>query len=333
MFYNPAMAVDRDIAVAFVLAWSRGRGRALTGWEMMAATGARGLRLAGETDAFVSFTLTEANPDAFQVLAENSRSVPGARPLLANARDRPGDAPFDYVDLDPYGTPAPFVPVALAAVRPGGVLAVTATDMTVLAGAQPEACRRRYGARPVRGRLGPEGGLRILLAFLARGARAQGRAIRPLLSYVGGHHVRAFVELSETSSVSDPVREVRREEWSGPPLGSLGSYGPLWLGPIFDAALVGGLRVPASASDPRAVEAFLRRIQEEVAVDVPFYYEPNGLAESLSLPYPPARDRLFDGLHARGFRSVRTHTRPEGFRTDAPRTIVEEVAREASGQR
>ncbi|MGA7923973.1 MAG: tRNA (guanine(26)-N(2))-dimethyltransferase, partial [Thermoplasmata archaeon] len=52
MFYNPAMALDRDLAVA-VLAAEAPRGeRPMDGWEMLAATGIRGLRLVEETRAF-----------------------------------------------------------------------------------------------------------------------------------------------------------------------------------------------------------------------------------------------------------------------------------------
>ena len=327
MFYNPSMAMDRDLGVAFVRAWATARGAPSTGWEMMAATGARGLRLIRESGSFATFTLTEANPAAVEVLRENARGLAGARVVLGDARKVPEGSPFDYVDLDPYGTPAPFVPAALSAVGPSGVLAVTATDMTVLAGAQSEACRRRYGSRPVRGRLGPEGGLRILVAFLARAAREQGRRIRPLLCYVRGHHVRAFVQVAESPPGNEPVGTIDPATWTGPYLGSDGPYGPLWLGPLFDRPLVDALETPPDAAEARQVTGFLARLHEEVMVDVPFYYEPNVLASSLSLSEPPSEIALLQGLRGEGYRAARTHARPEGIRTDAPRSEVEAVAR------
>lgn len=36
---------------------------------------------------------------------------------------------FDCVDLDPYGSPSPFVDAAVQCVADGGLLMVTATDM------------------------------------------------------------------------------------------------------------------------------------------------------------------------------------------------------------
>lgn len=40
----------------------------------------------------------------------------------------------DVVDLDPYGTAAPFIDAALGCIADGGLLAVTCTDLAVLAG-------------------------------------------------------------------------------------------------------------------------------------------------------------------------------------------------------
>ncbi|HYA71436.1 MAG TPA: hypothetical protein VEH28_08755 [Thermoplasmata archaeon] len=330
VFYNPAMAGDRDLAVAFARALAPRTHEPRRGWEMTSATGVRGLRLLHETEAFGTFRFTEANPDAFRVLRENVARFPGATAVEGDAREAVAGAPFDYVDLDPYGTPAPFLENAIRSVRPDGVLAVTATDMMVLAGAQPSACRERYGARPVRGRLGPEGGLRILLAYLARTAAGKGRSIRPLLAYSRDHYVRAYVEVRAGTPRSPPVEEVDPARWDGPRLGDRGPYGPLWLGPLFDRDLVGRLAVPPGAARAKEVERFIGRLQDEVRADRPFYFETNVLAAQLHLASPPSLRSMSEGLSARGFSVARTHARPEGFRTDAPRSEVERLVRELS---
>ena len=331
MFYNPAMAADRDLGVAFVRALALPGGAPRSGWEMTAATGVRGLRLVHETTAFGGFTFTEANPEAFSVLRENVARWSGARAVHADARAIPADAPFDYVDLDPYGSPAPFVTTAIASVRPGGTLAVTATDMMVLAGAQPAACLRHYGARPVRGRLGPEGGLRILIAYLAREARRLGRSIRPRLAYARDHYVRTYVEVLDGREDLVPVDVIDPNRWTGPWVGDRGPYGPLWLGPLFETALVLRMQVPDGAARPVEVERFLARLREEVLVDRPFYFEANVLAQRLHLSAPPSLRAMEDGLRRLGFHVARTHARPEAFRTDAPRADVEELVRRLAG--
>jgi tRNA (guanine26-N2/guanine27-N2)-dimethyltransferase len=327
------MALDRYLAVTVVRAWRPERGASLRGWEMLAATGVRGLRLAKETGRFAGFDLTEAHPLAAQVLAENVRSLgmPGIHALGGDARAGAAGAPYDYVDLDPYGTPLPFLPTALASVRSGGLLAVTATDLMVLAGAQPAACLRLYGARPVRGWLGPEGGLRILLAAIARMAEAQGRRVRPVLAYVLGHHVRAYAELDAGAPPDPlPVSEVLGEDPALPALGGPGPYGPLWTGPLADPEFVRRLDVPPSAARPVDLARLLDRFREESGADVPFAYEPNRLAAHLGLAHPPAVASLLEGLRKRGFAAGRCHLTNSAFRTRAPRAVVEEVARSAS---
>jgi tRNA (guanine26-N2/guanine27-N2)-dimethyltransferase len=318
------MAVDRDLGVAFVRALDRPIG---AGWETTASTGVRGLRLLRESSAFASFLFTEVNPRSFEVLRANVAGEPRARAVLGDSADTDPAATFDYVDVDPYGSPLRFVDRALAATRPGGILAVTATDLPVLAGAQPSACRRLYGAEPVRGRLGPEGALRILLGVLAHRARGGGRQIRPLLAYVGGHHVRAYVALDPLTADGDPVGAINPGRWDGPPLPGTLRIGPLWTGPLVAPELAARLTVPPSAARPRELERFLLRLRDDAQIVQPFYYEANLLAGRLGLRRPPPIVDLLAELRRLGYRAGRTHVRPEGLRTDAPRSAVESAAR------
>lgn len=57
---------------------------------------------------------------------------------------------YDAIDLDPYGCPSRFLDSAVQAVRDGGLLLVTCTDMAVLAGNSPETCYVKYGAVSLR---------------------------------------------------------------------------------------------------------------------------------------------------------------------------------------
>lgn len=321
------MAIDRDLGVAF----ARALGRSLEdGWEATAATGVRGLRLLREGAGFRSFVFTEASRRTYEVLQQNVAGDRRASAILGDGTVPPPGAPFGYVDVDPYGSPLRFLPSAFRATRTGGVLAVSATDMPVLAGAQPSACRRRYGAEPVRGRLGPEGALRILLMVLVREAGSAGRSVRPLLSYVGGHHVRAYVELGPGIPES-PVGTIDPSRWNGPRLPGTAPIGPLWLGPLVDPEIVGRLAVPTSAQRPRELGRFLSLLAEDAEVVQPFYYEANVVASDLGLARPPRLAQLLTELRKVGYRAGRTHVRPEGFRTDAPRPAVEAVARALGG--
>lgn len=67
---------------------------------------------------------------------------------------------FDIIDLDPYGSAAPFIETAIQAISDGGtpfnsislgLLCVTCTDLAVLAGSYPETCYSKYGSIPLKG--------------------------------------------------------------------------------------------------------------------------------------------------------------------------------------
>ncbi len=77
---------------------------------------------------------------------------------------------FDYIDLDPFGTPVPYLHAAFHGLRRNGILAITATDTAPLAGTHAKKCLRRYQARPCRCVFGHEVGLRILIGYVARQA-------------------------------------------------------------------------------------------------------------------------------------------------------------------
>ncbi|MCI4321189.1 MAG: hypothetical protein L3K05_02645, partial [Thermoplasmata archaeon] len=324
---NGAMALDRDLHVAVATAWASGRGAPASGWEMLAATGVRGLRVLVESGALARLLSTDSGGPASAVLTANTARFAecGASSRRWDARRPPPEGPFGHVDLDPFGSPLPFLDAAFDSLAPGGLLSVTATDMIVLAGVDAEATRRRYGATPVRGRLGPEGGLRILLRTLSDRSAARGRRIHPLLAYLRDHYVRAYVVV-RSGDGPIPVGEIEGDRWNGPPLGTRAPVGPMWLGPLFDRAFLERLQVPPGAVHPGPLAALLGRFRDESVADVPFYFEPNTIAKENGLSAPPSTDRLIEALRARGHSSGRTHARDGAFRTTATRADVYEVA-------
>ena len=74
-----------------------------------------------------------------------------APPINNDLRCQLAQEYYDYVDLDPFGTPVEFIPAALQALKRNGILAITATDTAPLAGTQAKKCVRRYGADAVPG--------------------------------------------------------------------------------------------------------------------------------------------------------------------------------------
>ncbi|GMK57270.1 hypothetical protein CspeluHIS016_0401040 [Cutaneotrichosporon spelunceum] len=114
--------------------------------------------------------------------------------LMYNHRDPKSRA--DVVDLDPYGTAAPFIDAAIGAINDGGLLAVTCTDLAVLAGSNyPEKCFSNYGGVCCNAEYSHEVALRLVLNSLAQAAARYGRTITPLLSFSIDFYVRLFVRV------------------------------------------------------------------------------------------------------------------------------------------
>lgn len=101
---------------------------------------------------------------------------------------------FDVIDLDPYGTAAPFLDAAVQSVSDGGLLLVTCTDLAVLASNNwPEKSFSLYGGTATRNDYCHEVALRLVLNAIASSAAKYGRYIQPMLSLSIDFYVRLFV--------------------------------------------------------------------------------------------------------------------------------------------
>ncbi|MDD3492957.1 MAG: tRNA (guanine(26)-N(2))-dimethyltransferase [Candidatus Thermoplasmatota archaeon] len=338
-FYNPAMAPDRDLCVLFGhYAARQGCRNFLDG---LAATGVRGIRLAHEVDGDIRVTLCEVNPASFELIgrqaALNGVEVEAVnrdvRILLHGRR-------FDYVDIDPYGSPAPYVPAALAGLKRHGFAAFTATDKATLCGVHPEACRRRYHAVGRRGPAMKEVGLRILTGYLVREAAGRDLGATPVFAYSHDHYFRVYLHLREGARRAD--RALQQVGWAGwdregwrlarfddrRPANWLG---PLWTGPLQDkkaVSFMAGKAGECNLARPREVRRLLHLVGDEVDAP-PLYYRAGALCKSLGIPQPPLGEVL-DSLRQRGYRAVRTHCDPDALKTDAPLEAVEEIFVELS---
>ncbi|TKY89129.1 hypothetical protein EX895_001660 [Sporisorium graminicola] len=103
---------------------------------------------------------------------------------------------FDVVDLDPYGSAAPFLDGGVQSVADGGLLCVTCTDLAVLAGHNyPEKCFSQYGGVSVKAEFSHEVALRLVLHTIATSAARYGRYIQPMLSLSIDFYLRTFVRI------------------------------------------------------------------------------------------------------------------------------------------
>lgn len=318
-FYNPAMRPNRDLSVLLVQAESKRRGRALDVGDVLSGTGVRSLRLAHEAGANV--WANDADPKAAAAIQEGieAHGLTTVHPIQGDAHAFLASRRFDVVDVDPYGSPAPFLDGAVRATRHGGLVCLTATDTAALSGRYPRVCRRRYGAEH---HLHPEPwrsevGLRILAGAVIRAAGRLDRAATPVLSVFGGHWMRVVLRVEDgKAKADDRHRKLRWVEVAedAPVWGSDGS-GPMWSGPLHDAGLLADM-VPDAGTAPATSRLLALLLQEAHAP--PFWIDPGRLRRHADREHP-GRDVLIQRLRDAGFVATRTHLDPQGIRTDAPR--------------
>ncbi|OQV12883.1 putative tRNA (guanine(26)-N(2))-dimethyltransferase [Hypsibius exemplaris] len=143
--------------------------------DAMAATGLRTCRYALEVPHVAEVVGNDYDPNACEAIKLNA-AANGVTDRLTvtnqDARRLMLNAAFDQqwfhaVDLDPFGTAAPFLEGALQCVADGGLLMVTCTDTAILCGNFPEACYSRYASTCIRNPAHHELSLRILLNCIA----------------------------------------------------------------------------------------------------------------------------------------------------------------------
>ena len=107
---------------------------------------------------------------------------------------------YEVIDLDPYGTAAPFLDASVQALADNGLLCVTCTDSGVFASVgYLEKTYAQYGGLPFKGPQSHEAGLRLILHAIATSAARYGMAIEPLLSLSIDFYARVFVRVRRSA--------------------------------------------------------------------------------------------------------------------------------------
>lgn len=313
----------------------------------MTASGVRAIRYLLECPNVENVMASDVNPAAIgfakRMLELNKLAKVSLIEADANALLSTRQEGFDLVDLDPFGSPAPFFENALRSIVDGGVLAATATDMAPLTGARPQACFRKYGLVPLRCEFGNEIAVRNLIACLAFAASRLQMGIRPIFSHASDHYSRIYVQVSKGKKAANELvkgigfveycpkclrrdkrvrlEDVRSECEDCGFRKKIG--GPTWLGALWDSAsvkriasFVGGVR----SSRLSHLQNLMDNVEQECVAPA-FYNRIDQIAHSLAVNPPKIRS-LVSALRDEGHFTTFTHFHSNGFRTDAPNRII-----------
>ena len=333
VFFNPKMKQLRDISVAFLNSVDVGEGKVV---DATAASGVRGIRYYLETKCN-DVTFVDIDPNACAAIRKNMKmSKAKGRVVSQSFQDFANtcDEKFDVVDIDPFGTPTPFVYDALKLCKSGTVLMVTATDTAVLCGAQRLACTKMYASVPLHNELCHEAGLRILINYVLRNAAQYDFGIEVLLSIADMHYMRVFIKLDRGAKKAfESIKEVGFADYcndcrsfkvaKGLAPGDLGKCdychaqleraGPMWLGKLREESVIKSIAMDRDGVLDDYGARLVGRIDSEL--DVPFFYSVPKLTRYLKIGSVSAEDVIRE--LAKSHKVTHTVFDSFGFKTDA----------------
>jgi len=331
-FYNPAMELNRDLSIVLIQWLVRNHPKQFQVLDGLAASGIRGFRIAHQVKGNVVVSINDWSTIAYDLMLQNL-----AKTNLSNVSILHEDVHvllskhrYDYVDIDPFGTPAIYIDSAIRGLRHHGILAVTATDTATLCGVYPVVCRRRYGSNPHHSQMMHEIGLRILIGFIARTAATHDIGITPLLSYTTDHYMRVYIRLNrkitDANKSMNNVQTISSSQLAFQKDSTKKKIGPLWMGTIQDQTTLHGLyeTLPYIPCGSEKHMITLLELLTDEAEAPPFFYTVNSIASYLNIS-PPSRKTLFTVFEDHDHGIWRTHIDPTGFKTDANEKEIIEI--------
>ena len=349
VFFNPAASLNRDISVCVTAA--RG-GKSFC--DSMAGVGARGIRIANEAGGIDHVTFVDFNGQALLIArraaalnrvtrkCEFAQSETSSYLYSRYGRDRR----FDFVDVDPFGTPIGQLQGAIRATSDGGILSVTATDTAVLCGVYPKVARRRYGATPLNNHFNHETAIRLLAGAVVRAAASLDTGARPVVAHSTRHYVRLFFSVETGAARGDfALSNLGHISWC-PSCGHVAastepgascekcrkrarSAGPVWIGPLTDSRLLRKARGLAGELE------FLRASETFAALSgvdsfPPWCFSVDQICSALGIATVPESD-IYKTLKEWGHSAMRTPFEKTGLKTDAGHAEVVQAILHAAG--
>ena len=333
VFYNPVMASNRNIAILLLNSVDNGQ---MNIASPLAGSGIRELRFLKELKPgkVQNIFLNDLKENFPKVIAENLKLNGLKKDKLIIHNDdanlfllnqvkhcKEGEfcGYFDYIDIDPFGSPNPFLASAVARITREGIIAVTATDTAALTGTYPKVTKRKYWAKAVRSYMMHEIGLRILIRKVQLQGVQFDKALIPILAYHKDHYFRIYFKTIKGKERCDEVLKEHRYLLFNPKslefkvsefnaMKGFEYFGPLWAGKLLDRKLITKM---AKENPFPEEQKFLDILSEESKLDTVGFYDLHVIAKKYGLETTKLEPVL------KKVKGVRTQFSGTGIRTKA----------------
>ena len=192
VFYNPHMEMNRDLSILAIQVFQKEQDREINICDLFGGSGIRGVRYKNEIDGVGEVSINDISETANHYerhnIELNNLSDVEVYQHDASMFLRMKRGEFDVIDIDPFGTPSPFLDSAGYCARRNSLLCVTATDTSALCGTYEEPCIRKYNAKPYKSEYCHENGIRILAGFVALTLSKYAKCIEVKMSHSTEHY-------------------------------------------------------------------------------------------------------------------------------------------------
>ena len=297
VFYNPVMRFNRTISILIVKSFFENK---IIIADIMAASGIRAIRMAKEAPEKIETIYANDYSEKAVKLIKKNIAKNKAKKIEVSNKDANlfllESKGFNYIDIDPFGTPNPFLDSAVRRLSRTGILAVTATDTAALTGTYEDACERKYWAKPLRNYLMHEIGLRILIRKIQLIGAQYEKALTPVLSYSKEHYYRIFFSCEKGKQKCDAI--IKQHKFFQE------KYGPVWTGKLSDRKLVEKMM---NYSDSETTK-FLETIRDEADINQIGFF----LTDNLNMKI----NDILEKLKKKGIKASRTHFAGNGIKCE-----------------
>ncbi|MFH1784822.1 MAG: tRNA (guanine(10)-N(2))-dimethyltransferase [Candidatus Micrarchaeota archaeon] len=348
VFYNPAMRLCRSISSLAVGAINDD----ITVIDAFCASGIRGIRYAKENKNVTTTTFLDLSKAAISSAKKNSKTNKLKASFCHNNISKAAfEFQTDFLEIDPFGTPAPYLVDAFRYfnIKKSGYLSVTATDVAVLCGGKTQACMKNYHSKPLNNEFTHESGLRIMIKKIAETAAEFNMGIEPLISFSDKHYLKSIIHLKRNADLAyGSLKKIGHISYCW----KCGNRsfdvfpkncelcrnksdfaGPLWLGEIHNKKFLEKMLILNKKriyQDNDQINKMISLMVGECG-ESPFYYNIHSLCKIKKINPVPNIIVLMELIKKSGYSANRTHFSPLSIKTNSPYKKLISSIKKASG--
>jgi len=354
VFYNEEMRFCRSIFSLAVGAIDE----QIALLDAFCASGTRGIRYAKENKNVKSSIFLDWSENCIKLAKENAKKnkVKKAKMIREDVNKflvnnfHEEKAEFNFVELDPFGTPTPYLYPTFYSMQKCKTfyLSATATDTAVLCGPEKNACLKNYHSKNLNNEFTHENGLRILIKRIAESAAEFNFGIEPLFSISDRHYLKTIIKCENNAIKADESMaklgyvsycsacawrtSSKRAEYKCENCSKATEIGgPMWLGETSSKKFVEKmilLNDERKYEDKNEIGKKLELIKNEYGLPVG-YYNVHVMCKRKNTKSVPKMDIVIEKLQENKFIAIKTHYSPVSIKTNAGIREIESAISES----